>query len=636
MNSFVYMCVVLNVLHVESSHSKADLSVFGSCVLHIKRFREEAQFLDLTSVVIQDQFTNREYPLFSIYNGSDMTSQIQPARNVHEECSLNVMIGIYPSDADQLYNFMFTSGYTFNSNPRSIFIIVLGSHTRSLYLLWSTVRLPISIFVLNVPSSTDIIDSAGLNTPMDLLYVCIRCGVTREFINKDNIKTIRLISDTTYERKWLNSRLTLQAITSSGGGDITLCETYIWKMWRAPLGHNQRRMYRYCTKSFAFTDLLARSVHPNVTVLVRKTVDILKDRFVGFFNYGFWGLNTEIGPLLTSSVYFHAPGFSSFLYCHNEKHFADITLRSWINCFSPGVWALFFGVMISVQVCIMCLQQAKEQCGFSVICCIRSMLDVFGIIFRQGNCKCVILSIFSLGIMIVLSLFENNLTSYLIAPKVQREHTLADLVVGLGYRVLYDGDSASFKGHLPYLEQLLILNKVPFGANGTLQQVTKAVFTEPNTLPYNKVVYYTVLTRSSKALILQLFQSKFNPSNFSCTVLEYSDRRFQTNSAYSHDMRYKFFYINEILTQAGMDLIFDQDLAVSTPDYAEKTMVHSEHAQTDLFLSLKYLVNFFYFNGVACFTCTIIFMVEACFTQVKQVIIGAIVYCTRCLLVRLG
>jgi hypothetical protein len=363
-------------------------------------------------------------------------------------------------------------------------------------------------------------------------------------------------------------------------------------------------------------------------------MEVWKDRYAGFFFYGFWESGTEIGPWLTSGVYFHGPGFSCIIYCHNEKRFADITLWSWINCFSLGVWALIFGVMGSVLVWI-CLRRAQvEECEFSVVCfcIIRSMVEVFGIIFRQVNCNCAVLGIFSLGMMIVLSLFENNLTSYLIAPTIQQEHTLVDLVVDLGYRVLYEGDSDLFGSHLTDLQQLLILNNVPFRPS-TLQQFTRAVWNDINTFSYNKMAYYTVATGSGKAFVRQLIQSNVNSSNFSCTVLEYSDRRFPTYSSYMHEMKYKFLYVNAILIQAGIDLIFDQDLEHSTSSYAEETTVDLEHAQQDEFLSLKYLVNFFYFFGVACFTCSVIFMVEVCFSELKQVISCAIGYFTRCLLV---
>jgi hypothetical protein len=623
MKPFGLWWVLLYVLKVESFH-KADLSVFGSCVLHIKRFREEVRFLDLTSLVIEGQFANRDSALFSVYNGSDMTSQIQPAGNVREECSLNIMLGMYSSDAVKLYNFMYTSGYTFSSNPRSIYVIVLDSNTRSVSVNTYTVRFPVSIFAFMIPTESIGI-AAGINEEPRIFYVCLRCGNTMELVK--NPSNIRDLSDSSYEGKWVNRRLTLQVITERVGiRDITLCESYIWKMWLAPLGDDRRGLYKYCWKSYAYMDLLARTVHSNVTVFVQGSIDVSKDNFVGLLFHGSLNIRTQLDRWFTSSVYLHIPGFGSITYCHNEKHFATITLWSWMNCFTPGVWVLIFGVVVSVQM-FAYFRHPQEEYKRSVTCYIGSIFEVFAIVFRQGNCKCAVLAVFSLGIMIVVSLFENDLTSCLIAPTIQPEHTLKD-VVDLGYSVLYKEEPVGFYSQLPELEALFIRSNVPIGPS-SFQILTTAIWNEGHTFSYHKMAYYAILTPSNAIRFRKLIQSKV-PGNFTCRTLKYTDPSFSPFSAHFHDMKVKFFYVNELIMQAGIDQLFDQDLVSSTPSYAEETMIDSdmENEQIDEFLSLKYLFNFFYLFGCVCFTCSVIFMVEACLSQVNQVM-GAIVHYTR-------
>jgi hypothetical protein len=280
----------------------ADLSMFGSCVVHMKRFRDTVVFQDLTSIIIFAQVSKR-YTLFTVTNASSLSPQIQPLGSVREECSLNVVMGIFPTHSLPLYYFMFGSGYTFNSNPFSIYIIVMGPISAPVLVQPSSAVLPASIFVLRIP--TNPFDAKGLNLDPQFLYICARCRVSMQVV-LDN-RNIKSISDLSYESTWVNSRLVLQGIVSGVRGDIRWCEKYIWEMWLSRVGDLSRTLYKYCGKSFAFTDILTRSVHHNLSVFLTTGLDFSQYGFSGCFFYGLWVTGTPIDPWRASSVYFSVP-----------------------------------------------------------------------------------------------------------------------------------------------------------------------------------------------------------------------------------------------------------------------------------------------------------------------------------------
>jgi hypothetical protein len=74
------------------TYNTADLSQFGNCAILIKRFQDNTNTIDITSLVAFNQISSKQYSLLSVYNANKTI--IQPISSVKEECSLNVIIGI--------------------------------------------------------------------------------------------------------------------------------------------------------------------------------------------------------------------------------------------------------------------------------------------------------------------------------------------------------------------------------------------------------------------------------------------------------------------------------------------------------------------------------------------------------------
>jgi hypothetical protein len=362
------------------------------------------------------------------------------------------MIGIHSRPSWQLFDFMFGSRYTFNTNP-SFYIVLLGPSGNLPFVYRASTMFPASIFVWKVPIVNPIMDSADLQHSLKeprFWYVCVRCNNFYEPVVEN--RNIRYISEVSYERNWSNSKLVLQAIVTTTNGDKTGCEKYIWEMWLAQAGDRVKDDYKYCSKSLAFMDILARSVHPNITVFLQPREDYLQDGFFGYFINGIWSPQTAIGlgDWHASNVYFTVTASSSVTYCDCEQSSDSISFRGWLNCFDGNIWMCIF-IVTALAHSYVCSQHYFLTRKFTFNCCIDFAFDIAEILIRQGSCKCCLIAIFSLGIFIVSTVFENSLTSSLIVPNMETECTLSDLIK-LGYRILYVGGSMAFGSQLVYVE----------------------------------------------------------------------------------------------------------------------------------------------------------------------------------------
>jgi hypothetical protein len=604
MNFNFLLCFAFQISEVLSFRT-ADLSMFGSCVVHVKRFRDTVVFKDLTSIIIFAQVTRR-YILFTVTNASSVSPQIQPLGSVREDCSLNVVMGIFPTDSLPLYYFMFGSGYTFNSNPFSIYIIVVGPSAAPVLVQPSSVILPASILVLKIP--TNPFDAVALNLEPRFLYICIRCSVSVQVV-LDNTN-IRSISDLSYESNWVNSKLVLQGIVLGVMGDIRWCEKYLWEMWLSRVGHSSRNVYKYCGKSFAFTDILARSVHHNLSVFLTTGPDLSQVGFSGCFFYGLWVTGTPIEPWRSSGVYFHVPASSTITYCDCERGLETISFWSWLNCFDGDIWTCIFIVTALIHSYVI-LQHyfISRKCNLHLY--ISFGVDVIGIVIRQGSCKFCIIALFSIGIFIVSTLFENSLTSGLIVSTAERELQLSELIES-GYRILYTGNSIAFGSQLVYVKKLFNLSNV-YLREENLQLLTTEAWDDPQSFSTRKLAYFAFVTPAGAESARQTIQSKVSySSDCSCRIIGNKALSFPIYSSYLHQLKFRIFHVRELLLQAGIDNLFDQDLGHTSADLNKAGIGKLEtRTNENSFLSLHNLVPLFTSASVLAGISAFVFLIEA-------------------------
>jgi hypothetical protein len=79
------------------AYTIADTSMFGNCVLHIKRFRDSSTAVDTASIFIQGHTGIINHRMVSIFSANE-TRTIKPVGKIREGCSLNMIIGVSPNN----------------------------------------------------------------------------------------------------------------------------------------------------------------------------------------------------------------------------------------------------------------------------------------------------------------------------------------------------------------------------------------------------------------------------------------------------------------------------------------------------------------------------------------------------------
>jgi hypothetical protein len=161
----IYMVVVKGFLI-------ADMSIFGQCVLHIRRVRDTSITSDIASILVLSQFRNRRYPIVSIFSANE-TRFIKPDGSFREACSLNIIIGFVPSDSVPLYGFILANPYTYLSRKNSIYVLVLD-FLPNLVLPKPAITLTTSIFILKFPPFY-FNNHIALHSSPSYFYVCLYC-----------------------------------------------------------------------------------------------------------------------------------------------------------------------------------------------------------------------------------------------------------------------------------------------------------------------------------------------------------------------------------------------------------------------------------------------------------------------------
>jgi hypothetical protein len=582
MKCLIFIQVILNIAQVNCFRA-ADMSIFGPCVIHIKMFRDSRLIEDLSSIIINAQLISRREALFSIFNGTDLDSQIQPIGSVYEKCSVNVMVGVQPRHDKLLHDWMYTSAYTFSQKPHSIYVIALDSETNSMMIDKATIMLPVSIFVINIYTN-----SVELESEPRFWYYCSSCTYPLQpVLNKNNI---RLLSDSNYERKWQYPKLNLQAKVSRITGEITLCEKYIWEKWLASFDDDIRETYSVCSKSFSFLDLVARSTHPNMTISLVNVVNRMSDGFSGQLIYGSWTTANHLDPWLASSTYFHRPAAATIIYCNCDRQSDVSTFESCVKCFSLTLWLSIFGICALVQMYLSATQFTKQgTLAFGLF--LELIMNVISLVVRQGNCTTRVLALFSFVMFLVTSLYENSMTSDIIVPAVKPEMELSQLILS-GYKVLYVGAN-TYRSQIDSVKEAFKLSRTPFDSS-KVHLMTNAMFTDPKTFSSDKNGYFVVATENSRKIILGRIQS-YVPSHCWCTSVKNELQSFRTFSGYKHRLTEKIFRYINLLNQAGIDQLFDQDITQASSDISDEKKFHKQNVSSgDHYVSLKNLLPLFF------------------------------------------
>jgi hypothetical protein len=193
--------------------------------------------------------------------------------------------------------------------------------------------------------------------------------------------------------------------------------------------------------------------------------------------------------------------------------------------------------------------------------CIVPFFIVAGLYLRQpgsnvGKQGLVILSSFCIGV--VLSLYENSVTSELVVPPPKFEHNLSSLLMTAGTKVIYSGSNISTNGNLMELKiethkWNIKYSKEQFQLNHGLYE--RAVPLENQT----SLSYFAFFTATESELRLR--NSKLKNNKCHCYIVKHAFRQREYYSNFDLPMRKRFIAISNALRQSGITSFFIEKYA---------------------------------------------------------------------------
>jgi hypothetical protein len=415
-----------------------DLSVFGSCNINLKWFREHQLTTDLIEkILVVQQKRRKDYTLTTIDNATRRVPMVSPMIGLFEGCVLNIIVGLF--DLIRQDQFMIQNKYTYSSTPFSTYILIPYTYKADETVMLprlTMLYLPVRVFYLLVPIFPD--DDVNLYTRPYVL-VCAPC---RESWAKKmaGSSDLACVSSLNFSTSWL--RNDVQIINSYIEGDMTGCGYAPW------MGLTK------CVDHFPLMDVLVRSVEPNLTLSAKYKRDYSDNRFLGHIHDGLLDdPDFEDG----ASSWFDDAAIGGIYFCDCNPKLQTEMLTAWGAPFGRSVWVGFVITFLLLSLTIgIKLKVGKVYARTcSVKDCTVPFFTIAGLYLRQqgtkvGNQSLVILSSFCIGV--VLSLYENSVTSKLVVPPPKFEHNLSSLVMSAGTKIMYTGPNTSSNGNLMELQ----------------------------------------------------------------------------------------------------------------------------------------------------------------------------------------
>jgi hypothetical protein len=378
-------CFLLNILAVNS-----DITAFGDCVLHVKRFRDNLLTVDITSLVVVQQSHTNTHPMVSICSTNE-TRTVKPVGKIREYCSLQIIIGLLPSDFNILYSYMYNNPYTYSSRPHSVYLIILDPLTYSVLIYDDSISLPASILVYKIQTFNAIIDGNAMQSDTSFFYFCLSCN---RVMQPAMISKLRFVTEYTYQSEWKEPNLNIQAIIfGSLNRHVTGCEKFIWKKWLAT--KLERNFWDHCDKPAAFWDLAFRSVHPNVSTTFQTKILFSNPGYSGSFSQKIFYRTSRPRAWEMPVSMFHDFAICGILYCDCLRRSETTSLVTWSVGFSKYDSANIVSLTLLITAFV-CIRKCLYSKPGGLMSYIRLFINVLGILLRQGSYKGFLLTAFSL------------------------------------------------------------------------------------------------------------------------------------------------------------------------------------------------------------------------------------------------
>jgi hypothetical protein len=413
-----------------------DLSIFGPCNINLKWFRELQFTTDFVEkFLFVQQKRRKDYGLTTIDNATRRVPMVSPMIGLFEGCVLNIIVGLVPKDLIRQDQFMNQNNYTYSSTPFSTYILIPYTYKANENVIpprYPMLYLPVRVFYLLVPIFPD--DDVNLYTRPYVL-VCVPCGESwaKRMAGSSDLA---FISSLNFSTSWFRNEV--QIMNRKIEGNMTGCDYAPWVGWTK------------CTGNSLLMDVLVRSVELNLTLSSKYKIDDGDNRFLGQISDGFL---VDRDFAVAASSWFQDAAIGGIYFCDcNPKSQVEM-LTAWGAPFGRFVWVGLFITFLILSLTIGI--KLKVGKGYAKKCsvkdCIVPFFIVAGLHLRQegtkvGNQGLVILSSFCIGV--VLSLYENSVTSELVVPPPKFEHNLSSLLISAGAKVIYADINAYRNGNL--------------------------------------------------------------------------------------------------------------------------------------------------------------------------------------------
>jgi hypothetical protein len=468
---------------------------------------------------------------------------VSPTIGLFEGCVLNIIVGIGPYDGIRQDIFMIDNNYTYSSTPFSTYILIPYTYKADENVIpprFTMLYLPVRVFYLLVPIFPD--DDVNLYTHPYVL-VCAPCGESwaKKMAGSSDLV---YVSSLNFSTSWL--RNDVQIINEDIEGNITGCDYAPW------MGLTK------CAHNFPLMDVLVRSVEPNLTLSAKQNKDDWDNQFLGHIEDGYFHKDPQFED--AASTWFHDAAIGGIYFGDCNPKSQKEMLTAWGAPFGRSVWLglgitfLFLSLTIGIK-----LRVGK---GYATTCsvkdCIVPFFTVAGLHLRQegtkvGNQGLVLLSSFCIGV--VLSLYENSVTSKLVVPPPKFEHNLSSLVMSAGTKIIYIGLNTSRNGNLmelqtqtkkydiQYSEDKFQLNNELYGRDLPLQNQTS-------------LAYFGFSTAVESDLRLRKLKLRNNKCH--CYIIKHTFRKTARYTRFSLFLRKRFISISNVLRQSGITYFFNE------------------------------------------------------------------------------
>jgi hypothetical protein len=561
LRTLVSIIISAHLVHLPQSSAEnitvekiLDLTVFGTCNIYLKRFREDQGSVDLTAqIILVQQKLRLDYALATIDNATREVPMVNPTIGLFEGCVLNIIVAVVPNDERRLSKFMNNNNYTYCSNPFSTYILIPDSYNgKSMvpYPRFSVLLLPVRVFYLLVPTVP--IDDVNLYTRPYIL-VCAHCGESswdKEMaVNHD----LTYISSLNFSSSWLSNDVQILSEFQKSY-DITGCEHGPWRNFSEPFGSSKRSI---CNYWFALMDVLVRGVESNLTLSAKYETEISDNRFTGDLDCRYLS-DPQFED--AASAWFLESGSGVLYFCDCNQKSQRQMLKSWFTPFQKPVWLFLMTTYLLLSFTLGAKLQINKRYtnNISAEDYVGQFMTVAGIFLRQerASATCqglLVLTSFCLGV--ILSQYENYVTSELVVPPPKLEHTLSSLFIAARSKVIFSGSESHTNPNLVEFKAEIQKWNVKY---------TKDQLEVNDKLHYNRLpsengttlsyfAFYSVVERDLLLRRLSLVNNKCH-----CYTIKHSFRQRDAHLTFRLFLRNRFASIANILRESGIISFFNE------------------------------------------------------------------------------